>query len=216
MKLSLWAWALYWPGGGLLLLLGGFQPAILVVTLASFAAFVALLWTGALRADSSRSMKEFVLERPLYLVLALVVLALAAPLLSIVANVGFALFSAVYLASLVLVAVRLWQHLQATGQGVLASKADQTFIALGLVGISTFLIFADAWGSILFGAWIGGTAMSVATVNWVNLLYPPLMLVATRPFREPLQWPQRRRTPSQTPAPTAAPTAGEAVAAKET
>ncbi|MEA3165204.1 MAG: hypothetical protein QOJ26_48, partial [Thermoplasmata archaeon] len=71
MKFSMWTWALYWPGGGLLLMVGGLDPISLVITLLSLATFLLLLLTGALRADSSRTMKEFMLERPLYLIVAL-------------------------------------------------------------------------------------------------------------------------------------------------
>jgi hypothetical protein len=71
MKFSLWTWALYWPGGGLLLMVGGLDPISISITLLSLAAFVMMLATGALRADSSRTIKEFLIERPLYLVVAL-------------------------------------------------------------------------------------------------------------------------------------------------
>lgn len=211
MKFSLWTWALYWPGGGLLLMIGGLDPISIAVTFLSLATFIALLATGALRADSSRNIKEFLLERPLYLVVALAALALVA---SVVPNVeGFVLllFATTWFGGLALTATRLVEHVRSQGQSFFGSKADQLLVVFGMSGFFSALVFLDALLPILFnGATLGSPSELVAVSNWMNLFYPVFIVIASRPFREPLRWPSRadrlaqaakRRKVSKDPAP---------------
>lgn len=191
MRFSLWTWAAYWPAGGLLLIAGGLDPVSLAVVLGSFATFVLLLVTGVLKADASRTMKEFLVERPLYLIALVVVLALAAPFILPVADLGLALFATAYLGGIVLMGVRMALHLRTTGQGAFASRADQVFIVVGLTGFTSLLVFLDAWLPLFGGPTVGGSSTAVALANWVNLLYPPMLMLASRPFRAPMRWPRR-------------------------
>lgn len=195
LKFSLWAWALYWPGGGLLLLGGGLDPVSIAVTLGCTAAFVVLLAGGALRTTSSRNVRELFLERPLYLVAGLVFFIAFAALLPALTNAGLAIFSAVWLAAIGLVAWRWAQHVRATGLDLWRSKADQPFLVFALVGIAAVAVFLDAALPLLTGdhsAQLGTPSGAVAAGSWVSLLYPPLVLVASKPFREPLSF---RRQP---------------------
>ncbi|MHB1261384.1 MAG: hypothetical protein ACYC2H_06680 [Thermoplasmatota archaeon] len=211
MKFSLWTWALYWPGGGLLLMIGGLDPISIVVTLASLATFIAMLASGALKANSSRTIKEFLIERPLYLVVALAAFSLLA---AIVPNVeGFALlvFATAWFGGLALTAARLVEHVRAQGLSFWQSKADQLLVVFGMSGLFSALVFLDALLPILFnGATLGSPAELVAVSTWMNLFFPVLILIASRPFREPLRWPSRadriakaakRRKVSKDPAP---------------
>lgn len=192
MRFSLWAWAIYWPGGGLLLLLGGLDWVSIAVTLIAVTGFILVLRSGALKTDASRDLKQFALERPIYLVAMLFVFAIVAPVLSLVENLGLRIFSATYLASLVLVGVRLAQHLKAQGVGVRESRADQMYVLLGMTGFAALLVFADAWLPLFGVDPVAGTGFSIAAVNWLCLLYPPLLLLAAKPFRDPLRNPLRR------------------------
>jgi hypothetical protein len=206
MRFSLWAWAIYWPGGGLLLLLGGLDVFSIVVTLVAVAGFILVLRSGALKTDASRNLKQFALERPIYLVALLFAFAIVAPALSIVENIGLRVFSAAYLGGLIFAGVRLAQHLKAEGVGVRASGADQVYVLLGMTGFAAFLVFADAWLPMFGTDPIAGNSFSIAAVNWLNLLYPPLLLLAVRPFRDPLRNPLTRAPPSDDePAPTRRP-----------
>lgn len=203
MKFSLWTWALYWPGGGILLLTGGLDALSIVVVVASFVSFILLLTTGALSTTSSRNMKEFFLERPLYLIAVVALLALLTPLLTSVATVGLVLFASVYLGGMVFAGVRLWQYYQLQDRPFMKSGVDQVFIALGLAGLTSFVIFLDTWLFVLGGGAVAGGSMAiVALCNWVNLLYPGLILLATRPIRDPLHKPRffRRGDKEETPA----------------
>jgi hypothetical protein len=192
LKFSLWTWALYWPGGGLLLLLGGLDLVGVLVTFGSLACFVGLLATGALRADSSRTMKEFLLERPLYLVGGLVLLVAVAALVPAAEGIALLLFAALWFGGLALVGARLAEHVRATRQTVWQARADQLLIVLGMAGFFSALVFLDALLPVLAGgATLGSPAMLVAVCTWVNLLYPALVLVASRPFRDPLRWVRR-------------------------
>lgn len=192
LKFSLWTWALYWPGGGLLLLLGGLDLVGILVTFGSLACFVGLLATGALRADSSRTMKEFLLERPLYLVGGLIVLIAVAALVPAAEGLALLLFAALWFGGLALVAARLVEHVRATGQTTWEARADQLVIVLVLAGFFSALVFLDALLPIFAdGATLGSPAMLVAVCTWMNLLYPALVLVASRPFRDPLRWVRR-------------------------
>lgn len=196
MRFSLWAWALYWPGGGLLLLLGGLDIISIAVTLVAVAGFIAVLRSGALRTDSSRDLKQFALERPMYLVALLFLFAVIAPALSIVENLGLRIFSTIYLGSLVFVGIRLLQYLAAEGLGTRRSGADQVFILLALAGFAGALVFADAWLPLFGIDPVSGPSFLVAAVTWMSLLYPPLLLWAVRPFRDPLHNPLKRGEPA--------------------
>ncbi len=197
MKFSLWMWALYWPGGGLMLLVGGLDPISIAVTVASLGSFIALIAFGGLTISTKGTKFEFFLERPMYLIGALVAIILVAPAFGFLTNFGLALFSALYMGSIVFAGFRLAGHLGATEQNAFAARADQPFIVFGIVGVCGFLVFIDAWLPMLGSSAVGGPAMSVAVANWVNLLYPPLLMLTTRPFREPLR---RPRAPSVDPA----------------
>ncbi len=189
MKFSMWTWAAYWPGGGLMLLAGGMtDPISIVVALLATAGLLLVLTTGALRVPPTERMtaRQWLLERPIYLLVILVVCAAAGSFVQGAPNIGLSVFSALFAASIVLCIVRLKAHLDATRAGVFASGADQTFMLLGMVGVMAFIVFADS----LSAGGIGTPGPIVAILNWVQLLYPPLLLVAARPFRERLEWPQ--------------------------
>lgn len=201
MKFSLWTWALYWPGGGILLLMGGLDPVSVAVTLLSFGSFVALIAFGALRTTSSRTMKEFLLERPMYLIAALAVLVLLAPIFAPSEDIGLRLFATTYLGGIVFAGVRLAQHLRSTDQSVFASRADQAFLVFGLVGLFALMVFIDAWLPLFRPEPLAGTPDTVALANWMNLLYPPLLMLGTRPFRERLRMPRRQPVDPTEPSP---------------
>lgn len=191
MKFSLWTWALYWPGGGIMLLLGGLNVVSILVVAASFLSFILLMATGALSTKSSRNMKEFFLERPLYLIGLLGLLLLLAPLFSVLETIGLFLFSMVYLGGAVFATVRLVQFYKIQGKPFMESGVDQVFIALGINIATSSVIFLDtllfvAGGPALFGA----SMASVAIANWLSLLYPALVLLATRGIREPMHKPK--------------------------
>lgn len=196
LKFSLWAWALYWPGGGLLLIYGGLDPIGIAVTVSSLLAFVLLLASGALRANSSRTMKEFLIERPLYLLAALIVLVIVAALVPSMEGFGLLFLAALWFGGLGLATVRLVEHLRTEGTGVWASRADQLFIVFAISAFFSLLVFLDALLPIFAnGATLGSPAMLVAVSTWMNLLYPGFILIASRPFREPLSL--RRRVPEE-------------------
>lgn len=192
LKFTLWTWALYWPGGGLLLLMGGLDPISLLVTFASLATFILLLATGALKADSSRTMKEFLLERPLYLVAALVVLIVIASIVPSIEGFGLLLFATLWFGSLVMATTRLIEHVRSEGKGVWTSRADQLLIVFGIAGFFSSLVFLDAILPILADTTLGSPSMLIAACTWANLLYPVFVLIASRPFRDPLRWPSRK------------------------
>jgi hypothetical protein len=193
MKFSLWTWALYWPGGGLLLMIGGLDPISIAVTLLSLASFILLLATGALRADSSRTMKEFFLERPLYLVVALAAFIVLASAVPNIEAFALLLFAAAWFGGLGLVGFRLVEHVRSTGQSFWQSKADQLLVVLAMTGFFSALVFLDALLPLVAdGTTVGSPSALVAVGSWMNLLYPGLILLASRPFREPLSWPSRK------------------------
>ncbi len=211
MKFSLWTWALYWPGGGLLLMIGGLDPISLVVTLLSLATFIAMLASGALQANSSRTIKEFLIERPLYLVVALATFALLSAVVPTVEGFALLVFATAWFGGLAITATRLVEHVRAQGLSFWRSKADQLLVVFGMSGFFSALVFLDALLPILFnGATLGSPAELVAVSTWMNLFFPVFILMASRPFREPLRWPSRadrlakatkRRKVSKDPAP---------------
>lgn len=193
LRFSLWTWALYWPGGGLLLLMGGLDLVSVLVTFGSLATFVGLMVTGALKADSSHTMKEFLLERPLYLVGALILLIVVAAVIPSVEGFALLLFATLWFGGLSVAARRLIEHVRAEGQGVWGSRADQLLIAFAIAAFFSALVFLDALLPLVAnGATIGSPAMLVAVSTWANLAYPVLVLVASKPFRDPLRWPSRK------------------------
>jgi hypothetical protein len=206
LKFSLWAWALYWPGGGLLLLGGGLDPVSIGVTVGCVAVFAVLMAGGAFRTTSSRTVKELFLERPLYLVAALALFISFAGLLPALENAGLAVFSASWLGAIVLVAVRWRRHVRAAGMDLWRSKADQPFLVFGLVGLAAVAVFLDALLPLLAGhsASLRTPSALVAVGSWLSLLYPPLVLVATKPFREPLSF-RRQAKPAHAPVPQVLP-----------
>lgn len=199
LKFSLWTWALYWPGGGLLLLLGGLDLVSVLITFGSLATFVGLMATGALRADSSRSMKEFLLERPLYLVVGLLVLMVLAAIVPSAEGFALLLFAGLWFGGLVVASARLLEHVRGQGQGIWGSRADQLLIVFAVSGFFSSLVFLDALLPIFADTTLGSPAGLVAVCTWANLFYPVLVMVASRPFRDPLRWPSRKA-----PAPSAA------------
>lgn len=192
LRFSLWTWALYWPGGGLLLLYGGLDPISIAVTVASLGSFVLLLMTGALKADASRTMKEFVLERPLYLVAGLVLLIVLAAVVPTVEGFALLLFAGAWFGGLGLAAKRLAEHVQEEGIGFWRSRADQLLLTFAIAGFFSLLVLLDALLPLLNeGDTLGSPSGLVAVSTWANLLYPAFVLIASRPFREPLKWPSR-------------------------
>jgi hypothetical protein len=207
LRFSLWTWALYWPGGGLLLLYGGLDPISIAVTLASLASFVLLLATGALKADASRNMKEFFLERPLYLVAGLIALIVLAAIVPTVEGFALLLFAAAWFGGLGLAAKRLAEHVREEGTGFWRSRADQLLITFVLAGFFSLLVLLDALLPLMNdGDTLGSPSGLVAVSTWANLLYPAFVLIASRPFREPLKWPRRgERAPKPGKEPAARP-----------
>jgi hypothetical protein len=194
MKFSLWSWALYWPGGGLLLLMGGLEPISLAITLLSLAAFIAMMASGALRADSSRTIKEFLIERPLYLVVALAAFIVVAAILPSVEGVALLVFATSWFGGLALAAARLVEHVRERGQSFWHSRADQLLAVFAMAGFFSALVFLDALLPLVAnGATLGTPPVVVAVGTWMNLLYPGMVLVASKPFREPLSWPSRAK-----------------------
>lgn len=191
LKFSLWAWALYWFGGGaLLFLFGGLNLAGILVLIGSLVTFVLLLMSGALRTTSSRNMKEFLLERPMYFIGALVAVALVVPMLSIALD-GFLIIGAtVYFGSTVYALDRLLKVYRTQDKPFLQSGLDQAVIAVGMSVLVSFLLFADAWLYMANEMAISGPPATVALANWLSILYPPLLLLGTRGLREPLHKPR--------------------------
>jgi hypothetical protein len=72
------------------------------------------------------------------------------------------------------------------------SRADQMLVVFGMAGVFSSLVFLDALLPLLAdGMTLGSPAELVAVSNWMNLLFPGFILLASRPFREPLRWPSR-------------------------
>lgn len=192
LRFSLWAWAAYWPAMGLMLLLGGMRDPVSVgvvaVSLASFGVLAAL---GALRTTASRTMKEFLLERPFYLIAGAIVAVGLGSLVPTAAKLGLGVFSAALLAGLLLLGYRLVRYVDAQGVGVFRAKADQMFILLLIMVPATLAVLYDA----VVAGGLGNPPVTVAAVNWVGLAYPALLLLASRPLREPLQLARVKRAP---------------------
>ncbi len=192
MKFSMWTWAAYWPGGGLMLLAAGMMdPVSIAVALFAMGGLLLVLATGALRTESQGKMtaRQWLLERPIYLLVLLVVCTAGAAFIESSANIGLFVFSGLFVASIVLCIVRLRAHVRQQGLGLFSSGADQTFLLFGMVGLMGLIVFLDS----VLVAGVDSPAPMVALLNWVQLLYPPLLLVAARPFREKLNFSLVRR-----------------------
>jgi uncharacterized RDD family membrane protein YckC len=168
-----------------MLLAGGMSdPASIAVALGSAACFLLLMASGALRAEAgSMRLRELLVDRPFYLLGVLAVFIAVGATASSAAKLGLLLFSSIYLVALGMAAHALRQHLKARGLGVYASRGDQLYILLGAIAVPAALVVLDAMSSNP----VGGPSSMVAVFNVLNLLYPPLLMVASRPFREPLR-----------------------------
>jgi hypothetical protein len=192
VRFSLWSWAAYWPAMGLMLLLGGMRdPISVAVVVLSLGSFAILATMGALRTTSSRTMKEFLLERPFYLIAGVILAIGLGALVPTAAKLGLGVFSAVLLASLLLLGYRLVRYVDAQGVGVFRAKADQMFLLLLIVVPATLAVLYDA----VVAGGLGNPPATVAAVNWIGLAYPALLLLASRPLREPLQLVRVKRAP---------------------
>jgi hypothetical protein len=192
LKATLWCWALYWPGGGLLLLYGGLDPLSLLVVGASLTCFLLLLAGGALDASSSRNVREFLIERPLYLVALLLVLVALVPLSNAVEDAGLLAFSALFFGTVAMALRRLLVVQKARGGNPVQARTDEALLALGIGLLFSAILFVDT----LLGVGGGRLPMgahAVAVANWLNLAYPGILLLGTRRLREPLRNPLRRR-----------------------
>jgi len=193
LKLTLWAWAAYWPAMGAMLLLGGMRdPVSVAVALASLAAFVLVLRAGAVDATASRSARELLLERPIYLVAGAIVVLFVGAAVPALASLGLATFALAFLGSLVLLAVRLVAHVNATGLSVFAAHADEMLLVIALSLPGALLVAFDA----IVPSGAGNSAPSVALLNWLGLSYPLLALLASRGLREPLRLRRARKAPA--------------------
>src|SRR5581483_1497856 len=193
MKFSLWAWALYWPGCGLLLWgLGMQDPTSIAVVLVTTAGFLLAMATGALRTktEGPNALRQHLVDRPLYLLAILTVFMVASAAVPGSANAGLILFSALYLASIAWIFVCLRRHLKATGSGYFSSGADQLVLLLGGAGFLSLLVFIDALSQGLDLPGVGAPNSAVGLFNVLQILYPVFLLVAARPFREPLRLPR--------------------------
>jgi len=191
LKFSLWTWAAYWPGGGVMLLAGGMRdPVSIAIALLAVAGFLLVFATGALRTERTARLtaRQVILERPIYLLVLLVLFLAAGSFVESATNIGFFLFSALYVGGIVLCMVRLQAHLRATGQSAFATGADQLFVLLGLVGLMGMLVFLDTF----LPRGVGVPSSIGAILNWVQLTFPALLLLAARPFREKLNLPRMR------------------------
>jgi hypothetical protein len=196
LKFTLWTWAAYWPGGGLLLLVGGLDPISIAVTASSLLVFIALILGGAFNGEvPSSSWKEFLMERPIYLLAILATFIVVASVLPSAEGLGLSLFAGAYLAGMTVAIVRLVAHVRATGENPMKSRADQAFLVLGFTVVFAFLVFWDALIPLLGGSESSTPAPIVALGSWIQLLYPVTLMVATRPLREPLSWGRLLRRP---------------------
>jgi hypothetical protein len=209
MKFSLWTWAAYWAGGGLILLAAGMRdPVSLVMALLLLAGFFLLVSMGAFRLEGAGPrMRQWVVERPIYLLAAFIGFVVTGAFSSAAAGIGLWVFAALYVGGIVLCIVRAVQYVQASGKSVFAAGADQVLLLLTLAVPFAVMVLVDA----VPGGNAGTPLALVGIGNWFQLLYAPLLLVAGRPFREPLQRPWgARRKPAAPPA--AAPAARAASA----
>lgn len=204
MKFSLWMWAAYWPGGGILLVVHGLDPISILVGLGALAQFLFLMGLGTLRPDPaySRNLAAFLMERPLYVVFGLVAFLAAGSVFAPATSFALALFSGLQVAGLALVAWRLREYLAERKTRVYAARADQLALVLVITAIPALMVFVDALAMLGYGGGVGNGSATVALANWMNLAYPTLLMVAARPFREPIG--RRRGDPLRAPRPVRA------------
>jgi hypothetical protein len=183
LKFSLWTWAAYWPAMGVMLLASGMRdPVSMAVALLSLSAFFLVASGGALRASSSRNVREFLVERPIYLVAAVVLFLIGGSFFNPIARAGMVLFAGLYFGGLAFLFYRLVAYARESGRGLFGARVDQPLLVLAMMLVAAFFVLFDAFP----GAGIGNSESSVAILNWLNLGYPVLILVATRGLREPL------------------------------
>lgn len=188
-KFSLWAWAFYWPGGGLMLLFGGLDVASILVTLASFLTFLGLMLFGQLDTEDSKNRLQFLLERPLYLVLVFFAVLAFVPVIGALATIGIAVYGLILLAGCTYLLVMLVRFDRAHEGTAFAHKTDQMYIAAGVTWFSSLIIVLDG---ILFASGVPLVQGNVAigAVNWGGILYPIMVLAAGRGILAPLRKPR--------------------------
>lgn len=188
LKFTLWTWAAYWPGGGLLLMMGGLDPISIAVTASSLVVFLALMLGGAFRSQLTNTWREFLLEKPIYLLAGLVAFTVVAATIPTAEGLGLAAFATTYLAGIAISIQRLLAHVKATGSGFVRGGADQALIVLAMTALFASFVFWDALVPLLGGPQVPTPAVIVAVGTWVNLLYPVALVLGTRSLREPLSW----------------------------
>lgn len=188
-KFSLWAWAFYWPGGGLMLLFGGLDVASVLVTLVSFLTFLALMFFGQLDTDDSKSRLQFLLERPLYLVLAFFTVLALVPVIGALATIGIAVYGVVLFAGCTHLLVTLVRFDRANDGSAFSHRTDQMYIAAGVACFSSLIIVLDG---ILFASGVPliQNGVGVAVINWGGILFPVMVLAAGRGILAPLRKPR--------------------------
>lgn len=199
MKFSLWAWAAYWPGFGIILAFQGMDPVSLAVCAFAIAQFVVFLRLGVLRPDPaySRTLRSYLVERPIYLVFGLLVVLLLSSALSSVTNIGMTVASGFQLAALILLARAAHAHASAQG-GYRASKVDQVLLTVLMCVVPALAVFIDSFRP---EGVLGTSGQMVIVLNVVNLAFPVLLMLASRALREPLA--RRNARKSGIPAPAA-------------
>jgi hypothetical protein len=188
LKFTLWTWAAYWPGGGLLLLNGGLDPISIAFTVSSLLVFLALVFGGALRSSKTGQFRELIVERPIYVLAALALFIAGASFFEFAENLGLLLFATLYFGGIIQCAIRIVQHVGATRQQIFATRADQLLLVVLGTGFFAFLVFMDALLPAFGGGTLGTEAAVVAVGSWANFAYPILVYWAAKPFREPLSW----------------------------
>jgi hypothetical protein len=194
LKFSLWAWAFYWPGGGLMLLFGGLDVLSVVVTLLSLGTFLSMMFFGQLDAEDSKSRWQFFLERPLYLVLLFFGMMAIVPIIGVLASIGIAVYGVILLGGCTYLIVTLVRFDRAHEGRAYDHKTDQLYIAAGIAWVSSFIIVVDGL-MYAAGAPLIESAVGVAVVNWGGILYPVTAFAASRGIQSPLRRPQRARKP---------------------
>lgn len=185
-KFSLWAWALYWPGGGVMIFMGGMPIASILLTIGSLLCFLGLILYGQLGTEDSNNRLQLFMERPLYLVGVLFALAIFAPLVGILAVIGLHLFATLLMVGTGFLLYTLIRFDASHEGSPYAHKTDQMYIAAGIGFLAAFIMTLD---SIFYaaGAPFIQSGIGVAGVNWMGILYPVFVLVASRGIMAPLR-----------------------------
>lgn len=189
LKFTLWTWALYWFGGGMMLISSMRDPVSLIIMALSGLSLVLLMLFGGLNIKDSHNMKEFLLERPIYLIAGFIVVAILAPIFTGLQNTALAIFAAFFLLSLGLQFARAIQLTRDQGGNPILARTDQVVIVLALSMFCSLLIFIDGMAQAMDMGGVGNSASSGAFVNIVSLAYPALILLASRGLRDPLRKP---------------------------